>query len=49
MADLCVEFAYMRVSGGRGAESVSFDDESIGDVDEIGRHVWDGVKDFAEL
>ena len=41
MADLCVQFVYMWVSAGRGAESVSFDDESFGDVGEVWSNVWD--------
>ena len=59
MPDLCVEFVYVWVHGGRGAESVSFDDESFGDFSEVGYHVrdvalgdvvfYEGVQDFAEL
>ena len=51
---MCVEFVCMWVSGGRGAESVSF-----GGFSEDGRHVRDatlghmvfygGVQDFTEL
>ena len=32
---------YVWVSGGSGAESVTFDNEWFGDVGEIRRHVWD--------
>ena len=31
----------MCVSGGRGAKSVSFDEESFGDFSEVGYHVRD--------
>ena len=36
-----VEFVCMWVSGGIGAESVSFNDESFGDLSEVGRYVSD--------
>ena len=59
MADFCVKFVYMWVSGARGAETVSFDDESLDDFIEVGCHVRDvtlgdvvfcgGVQDFLEL
>ena len=35
MADLCVEFMYMWVRGGRRAKSVFFDNESFRDFDEV--------------
>ena len=41
VADLCVQFVYMWVSAGRGAESVSFDDESLVDFSEDWYHVRD--------
>ena len=41
MLDLCVGFACMWVSGGRGEGRVSFDDESVGDFSEVGHHVRD--------
>ena len=55
--DLCVEFLYMWIKGGRGAESASFDNESFGGFSEVRYHVrdvtlgdvfWGGVEDFAE-
>ena len=51
VADLCIEFMQMSVSGGRGAESVSFDDVSFGDFSEVRNHVTDfnlGMWCFAE-
>ena len=49
--DLCVEFVYMWVSGGRGAENVSFDEYSCSDFSEVGYHVRNvtlGMWCFAE-
>ena len=58
MADLFVDFVYMWVRELRGAKSVSFADELLGDFSEVGRHVRDvtqgnvvfcgGVQDFSE-
>ena len=41
MSDLCVEFVYMWVRGGRGAGIGSFDDESFGNFRKVGYHVRD--------
>ena len=41
MMDLYVEFVYVWVRGGRGAESVFFDNESFIDFTEDGYHVRD--------
>ena len=41
VVDLCVEFAYMWVRGGRGAESVSSDKELLGDFSKVGYHFRD--------
>ena len=38
-----VEFVYKWVSGGRGSESVSFDDELFGDFREVRCHVRDMI------
>ena len=43
VADLYVEFLYMWVRRGRGAESVSFNDEPFDDFNEVGRHVRDVI------
>ena len=37
--DLCVEFLYMWVREGRGAEGVSFNNDSFGDFSEVRFHV----------
>ena len=59
MTDLCVEFLCLLVSRGRGANGVSFNNESFDGFSEIRYHVRDvtlgdvvlcrGVKDLAEL
>ena len=36
-----IQYLLTRVSEGRGAESVSFDDELFGDFSEVGYHDWD--------
>ena len=41
MVDLCVEFLYIKIRRGRGAESVSFNNESFGGFSEIKNHVRD--------
>ena len=41
MVDLCTEFLYVWVGGGRGVESVSFNHESFGDFSEVRYHVRD--------
>ena len=41
VADLCVEFVYVWVRGGRRPDSVSFDNELFGDFNEILYHVRD--------
>ena len=56
---LYIVFLHMWVRGERGAESVSFDNESFGDFSEVRHHVRDltlgdlvfcgGVYNFAEL
>ena len=45
VAELCVEFIHMLVSGGRELESIAFRNESLGDVGKVGRH----VKDLLEI
>ena len=37
--DLCVEFLYVWVRGGKEAESVSFNNKSFGDFSEVRYHV----------
>ena len=41
VADLCVDFVYVWVRWGRGAESVSFDNKSVSDFSEVDYHVRD--------
>ena len=41
MLDLCIEFLCMWVRGGRGKESVSFKNESFGNIGEVRNHVRD--------
>ena len=59
MTDLCVEFLYLLVSRGKGADGVSFNNKSFGGFIEVRYHVRDvtlgdvvlcgGVKDIPEL
>ena len=41
VADLCVELLYVWVRGGRGAESVFFNNESFDDSSQVRYHVRD--------
>ena len=41
MVELCVEFLYLWVTRGRGAEDVSFNQESFGGFSDVRYHVRD--------
>ena len=43
VVDLCVEFLYMWIRKGRGAEGISFNKESFGGFSEVKYHVRDAT------